>query len=210
MVWKTRAAEPPHARLDPMGIPGHVTRMPVVLASASPRRRELLERAGVVFEVVHSPAEELHDASMRPEDLCETNAALKAQAVAETRPDATVIGSDTLVFIDGEPLGKPADLAEARAMLRRLAGRTHSVCTGVCVVFPGGGRKVFHDTTEVTFLPLDDDGIAAYLALANPLDKAGAYGIQEYGELIISGIRGSYENVMGLPVEMVVRALESE
>jgi septum formation protein len=183
--------------------------MPIVLASASPRRRELLERTELVFEVMHSPAEEIHDASMPPGELCETNAALKARAVAAMRPDATVIGSDTLVFIDDEPLGKPADLDEARSMLRRLAGRTHQVRTGVCVVFPDGGEMVFHDTTEVTFLPLDDAGIDAYLTLANPLDKAGAYGIQEHGELIVAGIQGSYENVMGLPVDRVLEALAS-
>jgi septum formation protein len=183
--------------------------MPIILASASPRRRELLVRAGVVFEIMHSPAEEIHDASIPPERLCEMNAALKAEAIAAIRPDATVIGSDTLVFIDGEPLGKPAHLDEARAMLRRLAGRAHRVCTGVCVIFPGGTRRVFHDTTEVTFLPLDDAAIEDYLTVANPLDKAGAYGIQEYGERIVSGIRGSFENVMGLPVEMVVAALDA-
>jgi septum formation protein len=183
--------------------------MPVVLASASPRRRELLERAGISFEVVVSPAEEIHDASLKPEVLCEHNAALKAQAVAAIRPDATVIGSDTLVFIDDEPLGKPADLGEARAMLRRLAGRTHHVCTGVCVIFPGGGMKTFHGNTDVTFLPLGDAEIDAYLALVNPLDKAGAYGIQEHGELIVESIRGSFDNVMGLPVDLVVAALEN-
>jgi len=196
--------------LDCGADPAHVWRMLIVLASASPRRRELLEQAGVDFEVVVSPAEEIHDASMIPEVLCEWNATLKAEAVAIVRPDATVIGSDTLVFIDGEPLGKPADLDEARGMLRRLAGRTHQVCTGVCVIFPGGGRKVFHDTTEVTFLALDDTAIDGYLEVANPLDKAGAYGIQEFGKMIISGITGSYENVMGLPVEMVVAALRTE
>ena len=178
--------------------------------SASPRRRELLERAGVIFEIMHSPAEEIHDASIAPERLCEMNAELKAHAIAALRPDATVIGSDTLVFIDGEPLGKPADLDEARTMLRRLAGRAHFVCTGVCVIFPGGRGDVFHDTTEVDFLPLNDAAIEDYLTVANPLDKAGAYGIQEYGERIISGIRGSYENVMGLPVEMVLEALSRE
>jgi septum formation protein len=178
--------------------------MPIILASASPRRRELMERAGVVFEIMHSPAEEIHDASIPPERLCEMNAALKAEAIAGIRPDATVIGADTLVFIDGEPLGKPADPDEARAMLRRLAGRAHFVCTGVCVIFPDGRREVFHDTTEVDFLPLDE------AAIGNPFDKAGAYGIQEYGERIISGIRGSYENVMGLPVEMVLEALSRE
>lgn len=184
--------------------------MPVVLASASPRRRELLERAGLAFEVMPSPAEEIHDASLKPDVLCEHNAVLKAEAIAALRPDATVIGSDTLVFIDDEPLGKPADLREARAMLRRLSGRTHHVCTGVCVIFPGGGRRVFHGNTDVTFLPLGDAEIDAYLSLVNPLDKAGAYGIQEHGELIISGIHGSFDNVMGLPVDMVVAALGQE
>ena len=184
--------------------------MAIVLASASPRRRDLLARAGVVFEVMVSPAEEIHDASMNPEVLCEWNATLKAVAVAAMRPDATVIGSDTLVFIAGEPLGKPVDMAEAWRMLRRLAGRTHRVCTGVCVIFPGGARKVFHATSEVTFRALDDAAIRAYFALVNPLDKAGAYGIQEHGERIIHEIRGSIDNVMGLPVAQVVAALRAE
>jgi septum formation protein len=184
--------------------------MPVILASASPRRRELLERAGLEFEIMHSPAEEIHDASIVPEKLCEMNAALKAEAIAAIRPDAIVIGADTLVFIDDEPLGKPADLDEARAMLMRLAGRVHKVCTGVCVIFPDGLREIFHDTTEVVFRPLDRAAIEDYLSVANPLDKAGAYGIQEYGERIISGISGSFENVMGLPVEMVMETLSRE
>ncbi len=195
--------------LDRAGDPVHAVAMPIVLASSSPRRRELLERAGVVFEVVPSPAEEIHDASLKPEVLCEHNAALKASAVAALRPDATVIGSDTLVFIDDEPLGKPKDLAEARGMLRKLAGRVHRVCTGVCVIFPGGVRKTFHGSTEVTFLPLDDAGIDSYFALVNPLDKAGAYGIQEHGDRIIAGIQGSFDNVMGLPVDLVLEALKS-
>ena len=180
---------------------------PIVLASASPRRSELLARGGLSFEVVHSPAEEIHDASIDPERLCEMNATLKADAIAATRTDAVVIGADTLVFIDGEPLGKPADHDEARTMLRRLAGRVHKVCTGVCVIFPDGRREVFHDTTAVTFRPLDDAAIDDYLNVANPLDKAGAYGIQEYGERIVAEISGSFENVMGLPVEKVLAAL---
>ncbi len=181
--------------------------MCIVLASASPRRSELLAAAGVSFEVVVSPAEEVHDASMKPSVLCELNATLKALAVAAVRPEATVIGADTLVFIDDIPLGKPADMDEAREMLRRLSGRVHQVCTGVCVIYPGGEKKVFHDLTAVTFRQLDDAAIDAYFAVANPLDKAGAYGIQESGELIVAGISGSYENVMGLPVAMVVAAL---
>ena len=188
-------------------LPVHANAMPIVLASSSPRRRELLERAGLDFEVVPSPAEEVHDASMKPAALCELNATLKAESVARLRPDATVIGSDTLVFIDDFPLGKPADMEEAREMLRRLAGRSHQVCTGVCVIAPGGGKQVFHDLTEVDFLPLDDEAIDGYFARVNPLDKAGAYGIQEHGERIIAGIRGNFDNVMGLPVAMVLRAL---
>ena len=193
--------------LDQRPVSRHASGMPVVLASSSPRRRELLEQAGVSFEVVASPAEEIHDAAMKPDLLCELNATLKAAAVAVMRPDATVIGSDTLVFIDDLPLGKPVDLEDARGMLRRLSGRTHRVCTGVCVIYPSGGKNVFHDITEVTFLTLDDAAIEEYFALVNPLDKAGAYGIQESGERIIAGIRGNFDNVMGLPVAKVIAAL---
>lgn len=189
---------------------GTILRMPIILASASPRRRELLERAGVVFEVYHQPTEEIHDVTMPVERLCVLNAKLKAEAVAVLRPDATVIGSDTLVFIDSEALGKPTDYEEARMMLRRLAGRTHEVCTGVCVIFPGRAPLCFHETTEVDFLPLNEAAIDEYLTLANPLDKAGAYGIQEHGERLVSGIRGTYENVMGLPVAMLLEVLARE
>jgi septum formation protein len=181
--------------------------MPIVLASSSPRRRELLERAGVIFEVVASPAEEIHDETMDPERLCEANAVLKAEAVAVNRPEDIVIGSDTLVFIDQNALGKPKDMDDARAMLRRLSGKTHRVCTGVCVIFPGGRQEVFHDLTEVVFRVLTDEIIDAYFAVANPLDKAGAYGIQEHGDLLVAEIRGSFENVMGLPVEKLVAKL---
>ena len=182
--------------------------VPIILASSSPRRRELLEKAGIIFEVIISPAQEIHDAAMKPHLLCEWNATLKAAAVAVQRPDATVIGSDTLVFIDEIPLGKPTDMDEARKMLRRLSGRTHQVCSGVCIIYPGGSQKVFHDFTAVTFRSLDDSAIDEYFSRVNPLDKAGAYGIQEWGEMIVSEICGSYENVMGLPVKKVIQALE--
>jgi len=181
--------------------------MPLVLASSSPRRRELLERAGLIFEVVSSPAEEIHDATMKPELLCEKNATLKAVAVAALRPWATVIGADTLVFIDDLALGKPVDLDEARGMLRRLSGRTHRVCTGVCVIRPGGGVHGFHDVTEVTFLELDDEIIDDYFSVVNPLDKAGAYGIQEFGERLVAGYSGNFDNVMGLPLEKLLGLL---
>lgn len=179
----------------------------VILASSSPRRRELLEDAGLEFEVIASPAEEVHDTSMPLEELCELNASLKAQAVAKQHPDALVIGSDTLVFIDETPLGKPVDMNEARAMLRQLSGRTHQVCTAVCILQHAGDKRVFHDTTEVRFKELGDAGIEAYLERVNPLDKAGAYGIQEHGDLIVEGIEGRFDTVMGLPVELVIEAL---
>lgn len=186
-----------------------VFRFPLILASASPRRRELLAAEGVDFEVLPSPAEELHDATMDPEVLCEKNAELKAEAVAIQRPDAVVIGSDTLVFIDQEPLGKPVDLVEARLMLRKLSGRRHRVCTAVCVISPEGERCVFHQNTDVTFRSLSDDEIEAYFELVNPLDKAGAYGIQEHGERIVESIEGDFDNVMGLPVAKLIEVLGS-
>lgn len=161
----------------------------------------------MIFEVVASPAEEIHDETMDPERLCEANAVLKAAAVAVERPEDIVIGSDTLVFIEQNALGKPKDMDDARAMLRRLSGKTHRVCTGVCVIFPGGRREVFHDLTEVVFKELTNEVIDAYFAVANPLDKAGAYGIQEHGDLLVAEIRGSFENVMGLPVEKLVAKL---
>jgi septum formation protein len=179
----------------------------VILASASPRRRELLAAVGINFEVVASPAEEIHDAAIPLDELCEKNAELKALAVAADHPDAAVIGADTLVWIEGEPLGKPKDLDEARAMLRKLSGRSHTVCTGVCVVFPGGGVECFHELTAVRFLDLDDATIEAYFEKTNPLDKAGAYGIQDSGEMIVEGIEGAFDNVMGLPVARLLEAL---
>ena len=160
------------------------------------------------FEVVASPAEEIHDATIPLDELCEKNAQLKALAVAGNFPDAAVIGADTLVWIAGEPLGKPKDLDEARAMLRKLSGRSHTVCTGVCVVFPGGKAVRFHELTEVRFLKLDDATIAAYFEKTNPLDKAGAYGIQDSGEMIVEGIEGAFDNVMGLPVKRLVEVLK--
>jgi septum formation protein len=184
--------------------------MKIILASVSPRRSELLSEAGLNFEVVASPAEEIHDASIPLAELCEKNAELKAGAVAKLHPEAVVIGADTLVWIDGEPLGKPRGMEEARAMLRKLSGRAHTVCTGVCVVSPGGEVNRFHDLTQVRFRELDDKVIDDYFSKANPLDKAGAYGIQESGELIVEGIDGNFDNVMGLPVAKVLAALSSK
>jgi septum formation protein len=182
--------------------------MKVILASGSPRRRELLEKAGLNFKVIVSPAEEIHDESLSMADLCEENARLKACAVSQENPDAVVIGADTLVFIDGSALGKPKDMAGAAAMLARLSGRKHQVCTGVCFVGPGGHLVKIHAVTDVFFRDLDEAAISEYLGKTSPLDKAGAYGIQDHGEMIVSGIEGSYDNVMGLPVAEVLAVLE--
>lgn len=181
--------------------------MKIVLASGSPRRRELLERAGLRFEVQPSPAEELHDPALEPWHLCEENAWLKASAVAALRPGDWIIGADTLVFLDGEPLGKPADLAAARAMLRRLAGREQQVCTGACVIDPEGRARRLHAISSVRFRPLTEAEIDAYLELVDPLDKAGGYAIQEHGERLVEEIRGPFDNVVGLPVDLVLAAL---
>jgi septum formation protein len=180
--------------------------MRLILASGSPRRRELLEAAGLSFEVIPSPAEEIHDASLGMGGLCEENARLKAAAVPV--PGAAVIAADTLVFIDGEPLGKPKDMDAAQAMLRRLSGRTHQVCTGVCIVGADGNPITFHEVTDVVFRCLDEQTISGYLEMTSPLDKAGAYGIQDRGEMIVERISGGFDNVMGLPVCAVLDALE--
>ncbi len=179
----------------------------LILASQSPRRRELLERAGLSFRIEVRDTEELLDASLPPQELCARNAAAKAEAVAAAFPQDVVIGADTLVFIDGEPLGKPADEAAAFAMLSRLQGRSHSVCTAVAVILPGGERRDFTETTEVRFRPLEAAAIRRYLHAVHVLDKAGAYAIQEHGEMIIESISGDLDNVIGLPVTHLLSVL---
>lgn len=181
----------------------------LILASQSPRRRELLAREGVEFRIVVKDVEEEHDASLPPEELCARNAAAKASAVAQEYPEQIVIGADTLVFIDGRPLGKPADAAEAVRMLSTLQGRTHCVCTAVAVFMPGGERRDFAEKSYVTFRTLSPDAIAHYMALVHVLDKAGAYAIQEHGEMIIEKIEGDYDNIVGLPVTRLLRVLNA-
>jgi septum formation protein len=178
----------------------------LVLASGSPRRREILDEAGFSFEVVPSPAEEIHETGIPLAELCERNAEAKAAAVAEQHPDQVVLGADTLVWIDDEPLGKPRDMGEARAMLRRLSGRSHTVCTGVCVI-GGGRRECFHELTTVRFRGLDEAAIGRYFERVDPLDKAGAYAVQEHGEMIVAEVQGDFSNVVGLPLDRVVEVL---
>ena len=183
--------------------------MRLVLASQSPRRVQLMREAGYEFEIVVPEVEEAHDGSLSPEDLTVENARRKAVAGAVLHPDALVIGADTMVYLDSEPLGKPANLDEALTMLRRLSGRSHEVCTGVYLAWDAGRQgRGFHVISHVVFKTLSDDLIRAYHALVNPLDKAGAYGIQENGNMIISGHEGSWTNVMGLPMERLTEELE--
>ena len=180
----------------------------LILASASPRRRQLLAELGITFDVIVADVTEHEDPATHPRTMVTHNAALKADHVAALHPDAFVLGADTTVFIDDTVLNKPADLAEARAMLKRLAGRTHTVFTGVAL--RNISRKIRIDegvTSEVTFKPLDDATIDAYFRIVNPLDKAGAYGIQEGRDLIIASYQGSFTNIMGLPMEAVKQIL---
>jgi septum formation protein len=174
----------------------------LILASASPRRRELLAGLGVAFEVMPAEVVEHEATDSDPRAMVRHNAALKAEWVAARRPGALVLGADTTVFIDGRVLNKPRDLAEARAMLGRLSGCTHTVYTGLAVRRHHDGLAIDAGVaSEVTFKPLDAATITRYFSLVDPLDKAGAYAIQEGTDLIIAGWRGSYTNIVGLPVE---------
>lgn len=180
----------------------------LILASASPRRRELLSQLGVAFDVVVAKVTEHEEEATDPRVMVAHNAALKADWVAARNPDALVLGADTTVFIDGAALNKPRDGAEARAMLRRLSGRTHTVFTGLAVRCARDGLRIDEGVaSEVTFRALDDAVIESYLAKVHTLDKAGGYAIQEHGELIVEGFRGSMTNIVGLPIESTKQIL---
>ena len=180
----------------------------LILASASPRRSDLLHHLGYEFEVL--PAE-VHEAGLEhlsPHELCQLLAYRKARSVAKRTPDSVVLGADTVVCLGGSVYGKPADLGAARRILEELQGRTHEVVTGVCLLHLRRHRQqLFAVGTSVTFRPLNSRQIDRYLEKVNPLDKAGAYAIQEKGEWIIESVDGSFSNVVGLPVEHVQAAL---
>lgn len=180
----------------------------LILASASPRRKQLLAELGLSFEVVVAAVTEHEDPATDPRTMVAHNAALKADWVAERNPDTYVLGADTTVFIDQTVLNKPADLAAARTMLKRLSGRTHIVYTGVAVRNLSRGLRIDEGvSSEVTFKAFGDEVIDAYFKIVNPLDKAGAYGIQEGRDLIIAGWKGSFTNIMGLPMEATKQIL---
>ncbi len=180
----------------------------LILASASPRRRELMAQTGVPFEVFTADAEEVQSGA--PEELVMENARRKARAVAQSHPGRIVLGADTIVYQDGLSLGKPRDEDEARTMLRLLSGAWHTVYTGVCVICPDGREDTRFDVTRVLFTPMDEAAVERYVLSGEPMDKAGAYAIQGRGGLFVKRIEGSYSNVIGLPMaltrEMLLRA----
>ena len=180
--------------------------LPIVLASASPRRQELLRNAGIPFEAQPANIPEDPLPGEGAKECAERLASEKALSTARQRPHDIVLGADTVVIVDGELLGKPADAADARRMLRLLSGREHEVITGVCLV-ASGVRSISSATTVVTVNELTDQEIADYVASGEPMDKAGAYAIQGIASRWIPRIEGDYSNVMGLPVALVLRLL---
>lgn len=183
------------------------TAPPLILASQSPRRSELLERLGLGFEIIPADLDERYLPGETPAGHAERLARDKAHAVAATRPDALVIGSDTIVVVDGDVLGKPRDQDQAIEMLLRLGGREHEVCSGIAVVGDGRAESGL-ERVRVRFRPLERRAVEEYVATGEPMDKAGAYGIQGFGSAIVEGIEGDYFAVMGLPVVRMLGLLE--
>lgn len=179
----------------------------IILASQSPRRKELLEEVGLRFRVEPAQIEEHLDESLPITQAIEQLAKEKAMPIARRHPQCIVIGADTLVAVDGRVLGKPADEADAARMLRMLSGRRHQVIGGVALLC-GNEEVLFHCVSEVRFFPLREEEIAAYIRSGEPMDKAGAYGIQGLGRLFVESICGDYFNIVGLPVSRLMRALD--
>lgn len=179
--------------------------MKLILASASPRRREILKNAGFEFEVKTSEADETIPEGISPEEAVQYLAKIKNEVI-EADKNTTVISADTIVVCDGEILGKPKDEADAFDMLRTLSGREHFVYTGVCLR-KGEKKTVFFEKTAVYFYELRDSEISDYIATGEPMDKAGAYGIQGKGAVLVRKIDGDYFNVVGLPIARLVREL---
>ena len=183
------------------------TKRPLILASGSPRRRELLKRMGYEFEICAPDVDEHVTGHAR--DIVYTLAQRKARAAAEHFSRGVIIASDTLVSLDGAPLGKPADAAEAHGMLAALSGREHEVFTGVCVLDAETGRSETRSVrTGVRFRPLSSDEIDAYIATGEPMDKAGAYAIQGGAGAFVEALDGEYDNVVGFPTEEVSEMLK--
>ena len=182
------------------------TKGPIVLASASPRRQELLKNAGIEFIVRPADIPEVPLPGERPHAFGERMALEKARAVRDSVPHSMILAADTVVAVENEILGKPEDAADAARMLRRLSGRNHLVITAVCLLSEGA-EDVRAETTTVHFTAMSERDIAEYVATGEPMDKAGAYGIQGQASRWISKVEGDYYNVVGLPVDLVWRML---
>lgn len=188
-----------------------ITMPKLVLASASPRRAEILRNVGWPFEALAANIDESRQEDEDARAYVERVARSKAENVRLRLPGATVVGADTVVVVDGEILGKPRDQEDAGRMLRLLQGRGHDVLTGVTVFNGDAGQpRVAHELTEVSFAEMNDDEISWYVATGEPLDKAGAYAIQGLGARFIKGIKGDYSNVVGLPVRLLYELIMSE
>ena len=179
-----------------------------IVASASPRRKELLQNAGYAFEIIPSDADETLEDGTSAAEAVEILSKRKAEAVYKNNPGSVVLGCDTVVALDGVIFGKPKNKDEAFRMLESLSGKTHTVYTGVCVT-DGEKTKTFVSNTEVEFYELSAETIKSYIETLEPMDKAGAYGIQGFGSVLVKGIRGDYFAVMGLPVNESARILSS-
>lgn len=178
----------------------------IILASASPSRKMLLERAGIDFEVLVSGVEEEVPEDYTPAQTVECLAERKGEAVFRLRPDAVVISADSVVSIDHMILGKPEDDEDAKATLHRLSGRTHEIFTGVCLLAEGK-KEVFHNVTQVNFYPLTEEEIEEYVAMGESRGRAGSYGIEGKGVTLVQSICGDYSNIVGLPVAETLRRL---
>jgi len=185
----------------------------IILASASPRRRELLTEMNVPFEVITANVTELNSVSspnLDPISIASENAWLKTKAVAASNPGRWVLGADTVVMLDNRDLGKPASFDEAKSFLTALSGRVHEVITACVLIEPAGKAHRFHDITRVTFQTLTPEVIDRYLDAVHVLDKAGAYALQERGDWIIERVEGSSSNVIGLPTEKLAELFHQE
>ena len=178
----------------------------LILASQSPRRRELLSMLGLPFQIHTADIDETMDPLLPPEEEVMRVSEAKARAVAKAHPADLILSADTIVVVDGTVLGKPHDPAEAKAMLRRLSGRCHTVMTAFCL-FQDGQADVHLEETHLRFKPLSQAEIDAYVATGSPLDKAGAYGIQDQAAIFVEAMDGDYYNVMGLPLCALVKCL---
>ncbi len=180
----------------------------LILASASPRRKEILSLADFEFDVITADIEEALDPNLAPHELVMSLASQKAGAVAADYPDKTVIGADTVVVLNGKVLGKPHTTDEAVQMLKALSGNIHEVLTGVCLK-KGNKEHCFYERTAVTFYPLEEEMIIRYVESGECMDKAGAYGIQGKGSVLVKGIEGDYFNVVGFPLARFCREIKA-